>query len=178
MVPGRPGPLWEPPPMFGQITELRFFEKINFLSFVGPKKTFQSPKNLIWPKKPHFFFGGGVIVLKLFDPSNGFEVIDFEIDVFWQNQNWISFGSFGSMTPPKVGFLRPNKVFGALKSFFGPPKPQTNNFLEKPQFCDLTEHWRWFPQWPWSAGCVCSCDKFRSHEGPYDDICYKLEANF
>ena len=30
---------------------------------------------------------------------------------------------FRSMTPPKVGFLRPNKVVGAQKSFFGPPKP-------------------------------------------------------
>ena len=27
-----------------------------------------------------------------------------------------------TMTPPKVGFLRPNKVLGAQKSFFGPQK--------------------------------------------------------
>ena len=51
------------------------------------------------------------------------------------------------MTPPKLGFLRPNK---AQKSFLGPPKTQKIDFLKKPQFCDLTEHWRWFPQWPWS----------------------------
>ena len=76
MVHGPPEPLWEPPPMFGQITEVGFFEKINFLCFWGPQKTFLSPKN------PTF---GGVILLKLFDPSYGFEVVDFEKAIFWQN---------------------------------------------------------------------------------------------
>ena len=69
--------------MFGQITEVGFFEKINFLCFGGPQKTFLSPKNLNWPQKPHFW--GGVILLKLFDSSYGFEVIDFEIAIFGQN---------------------------------------------------------------------------------------------
>ena len=54
------------------------------------------------------------------------------------------------MTPPKLGFLRPNKVSWAQKSFQGPPKTQKNDFLKKPDFCDLTKHWRWFPQQPWS----------------------------
>ena len=36
-------------PMFGQITEFGFFEKINFFDFGGPQKTFLTPKNLIWP---------------------------------------------------------------------------------------------------------------------------------
>ena len=87
MVPGLPGPFWEPPPTFGQITELRFFEKINFLCFGGPKKTFLSQKNLIWLYKPHFW---GVILLKLFDPSYSFEVIDFEVTIFWKNWPAIS----------------------------------------------------------------------------------------
>ena len=30
--------------MFGQITELRFFEKINFLCFFGAQKNFFEPK--------------------------------------------------------------------------------------------------------------------------------------
>ena len=64
MVPGLPGPFWEPPPTFGQITELRFFEKINFLCFGGPKKTFLSPKTLFGLRNPTL---GGVILLKLFD---------------------------------------------------------------------------------------------------------------
>ena len=32
--------------------------------------------------------------------------------------------SFRRMTPPKVRFIRPNKVLGAQKSFFGPPETQ------------------------------------------------------
>ena len=57
MVPGWPGPLWKPPPMFRQIAEFGVFEKINFLCFLGPQKTFLSPQNLIWPQKPHFWGG-------------------------------------------------------------------------------------------------------------------------
>ena len=56
------------------------------------------------------------------------------------------------MTPPNVGFLRPNKDFWAQKKFLGPPKTQKIDFLKKPQLRDLTKHWRWFPQWPWSPG--------------------------
>ena len=43
------GQLPWPPPMFGQITEFRFFEKINFFDFGGSLKTFLTPKDLIWP---------------------------------------------------------------------------------------------------------------------------------
>ena len=46
------------------------------------------------------------------------------------------------MTPPKVGFLRS----------MGPQKTQKIDFLKKPELCDLTKHWGWFPQWPWSPG--------------------------
>ena len=53
------------------------------------------------------------------------------------------------MTPPKVRFLRPNKVSGGQKSFWGAPKIKKIDFLKKPEFCDLSEHWVWFPQWPW-----------------------------
>ena len=82
MVPRLPGSFWEPPPSFGQITELRFFEKINFLCFGGPKKLFGAQKTLFGLRNPTF---GGVILLKLFDLSYGFEVIDFELAIFWQN---------------------------------------------------------------------------------------------
>ena len=54
---------------------------------------------------------------------------------------------------PKVRFLGPNKVFWAQKKFcWAPPQNKKIYFLKKPQFCNLTEHWRWFPQWPWSTG--------------------------
>ena len=52
------------------------------------------------------------------------------------------------MTPPKVGFLRQNKALGPKKGFLGPTKTQKIDFLKKPEFHDLSEHWRWFPQWP------------------------------
>ena len=58
--------------MFGQITEFRFF-----------KKSFFSAKNLIWPLKPLFFLGGGVLLLKLFDPSNGLGAGNYQNSHFW-----------------------------------------------------------------------------------------------
>ena len=155
MVPRWPGPLWKPPPMLGQIAEFRFFEKINFLCFWCPKKLFWVLKTLLGLRDPTF---GGVILLKLFDPSYGFRATDGKIAIFWHNQPWkapkpwIGSKSFRSMTPPKVGFLRLIKVLGAQKSFLGLPKTQKIDFLKKPEFRDLSEHWRWFPQWPWSPG--------------------------
>ena len=38
------------------------------------------------------------------------------------------------MTFLKVGFLRPNKVLEAQKSFLGPPKIKKNDFLKTPEF--------------------------------------------
>ena len=35
------------------------------------------------------------------------------------------------MTPPKVGFLMPNKIFSGQKKFLGPPKIKKINFLKK-----------------------------------------------
>ena len=104
---------------------------------------------------PQYFFvilkiwkeGQRVKVLKLFDPSYGFRATDGKIAIFCHNQPWkapkpwIRSKSFRSMTPPKVGFLRPNKVLGAQKSFYGPPETQKIDFLKKPEFCDLSEHW-------------------------------------
>ena len=40
------------------------------------------------------------------------------------------------MTPQKRRFLRTNKVLGAQKSFFGPPKTQKSDFLKKLQLYD------------------------------------------
>ena len=41
------------------------------------------------------------------------------------------------MTPAKVGFLRPNKVLGAPKSFLRPHKTQKIDFLKKLELYDL-----------------------------------------
>ena len=74
MVPGLPGPFSKLPAMFGQITEFGFFEKIFFFDFGGYLKTFLTPKDLGLGLTNLTF--GGVILLKLFDPSHGFG--DFE----------------------------------------------------------------------------------------------------
>ena len=50
--------------MFGQIMELRFYEKINFLCFGGPQDTFLGPKSLFGLRNPTF---EGVLLLKFFD---------------------------------------------------------------------------------------------------------------
>ena len=52
MVPGSPGPLSKPPTMFGQITKLRFFEKINFWSFGRNIKLFGAPKTFVGLRNP------------------------------------------------------------------------------------------------------------------------------
>ena len=155
MVPRWTGPLWKPPLMFRQIAEFRFLEKTNFLWFGGPKKLFWAHKTLFGFRNPTL---RGVILLKLYDPSYGFRATDGKIAIFWHNQPWkspkpwIRSKSFRSTTPPKVGSLRLNKVLGAQKKFFGTPKTRKIDFLKKPEFRDLSEHWRWFPQWPWSPG--------------------------
>ena len=115
---------------------------------------------------PQYFFvilkiwkeGQRVKVLKLFDLSYGFRATDGKIAIFWHNQPWkspkpwIGSKSFRSMTSPKVGFLRLNNILGPKNFFGGPTKPQKIYFLKKLEFRDLSEHWRWFPQWPWSPG--------------------------
>ena len=44
------------------------------------------------------------------------------------------------MTPHKGGFLRPSKIFGPQKTFFGPQITQKIDSLKKPNFHELTEH--------------------------------------
>ena len=48
-----------------------------------------APKNFFEPPKPYLASEtsllGGVILLKLFDLSNGFKVIALKIVIFWQN---------------------------------------------------------------------------------------------
>ena len=96
-----------------------------------------------------------LLLLKLFDPSNGFGATDVKIALFRHNQPWkspkpmLGSKSFRSMTPPKVRFLRPNKVSGGQKSFLGAPKIKKIDFLKKPEFCDLSEHGGWSREWPW-----------------------------
>ena len=89
----------------------------------------RDPKNFFEPPKPYFalessLLGGSSFYLKLFDPSNGFEVIDFKIGIFWKNYllNQGLDQKVWSMTPPKVRFLRPDKVLGGPKRFWGPKK--------------------------------------------------------
>ena len=82
--------------------------------------------------------GGGVILLKLFDPSYGFGATDVKIALFGHNQPQkspkplLGSKSFRSMTPQKMRFLRPKKVFGGQKSFLGPPKQKKLIFLKNP----------------------------------------------
>ena len=50
-------------------------------------------------------------------------------------------------------FRTPKKLFGPLCIFrnliFWPQKVDKSIVFKKPEFCDLTEHWGWFPQWAW-----------------------------
>ena len=108
MVPGWPGTLWEPPPMFGQITEVGFFEKINFLCFGGPQKTFLSPKNLIWPQKPHFWGGH-------------------TSKTFWSGP---SFWRYPLLILPKNGYFKIYN-FKTIARFFGAPQNTKNWFSQK-----------------------------------------------
>ena len=52
------------------------------------------------------------------------------------------------MTSPKVGFLRPNKVLRAQKSFLGPPKTQKIDFLKNLELSDFAGHSQGLPQYP------------------------------
>ena len=52
-------------------------------------------------------------------------------------------------TPKKFVWVPKN----ASKLIFGPQKMGKMIFFKKPEFCDLTEHQGWFPQWP---GSICS----------------------
>lgn len=49
MVPRWPGPLWESPPMFGKITEVRFFWENQFFVFFGAQKNLKKKKFNSWP---------------------------------------------------------------------------------------------------------------------------------
>ena len=44
-------------------------------------------------------------------------------------------GCFGKKyDPPKLEFLRPNKVFGVKKCLLGPQEMKITDFLKKPEF--------------------------------------------
>ena len=128
-----------------------FLRKSIFLILGAPQKLFWPPETLFGLRNLTF---GGVIPLKLFDPSNGFGATDVKIALFGHNQPWKSpkpmlrSKSFRSMTPPKVRFLRPNKVLGAQKSYFGPQKTQKIDFLQKLDLYDLAAHSQGLPQYP------------------------------
>ena len=50
-----------------------------------------APKNIFWPQKPYLALKsptfGGVILLQLFDPSNGLEVGNVQTSHFWAKSN-------------------------------------------------------------------------------------------
>ena len=68
MAPGWPGPLWEPPPMYAQITEFKYFEQMNFF-FWGAQK------NFFKPLKPYLALKVFVIVFKHFYSSYVLEIL-------------------------------------------------------------------------------------------------------
>ena len=68
--------------MFGQVTEVIFLNQF-FVFFWAPLNFFEPHQPYLALETP--FFIRGVILLKLFEPSYGFEVTDFEIAFFWQN---------------------------------------------------------------------------------------------
>ena len=51
------------------------------------------------------------------------------------------------------GFPKAKEGFWGSKKFLEPQKTLKIYFLKKPKLCDLTEHWRWIPQWPLSPWC-------------------------
>jgi len=57
----------------------------------------------------------------------------------------------GSMSEEDIGGCF--SVILPLTLHLNDPKTQKIDFLKKPQFHELAEHWRFFPQWPWSDGC-------------------------
>ena len=69
-----------------------------------------------------------------------------KIAILGQNQPWLSlkpqlgFKKFISVTPPKLGFLRPNKVLGVKKSFQGPLKMKKTVFLNNPPSKKVVTH--------------------------------------
>ena len=69
--------------MFGQITEVGFFEKIIFFLFWGTQKNFFDPQKPYLALKTQLLGGGGVILLKLFDQSIGLEVRNYQNSHFW-----------------------------------------------------------------------------------------------
>ena len=117
------------PQCWDKSQNLGFLRNSVFFDF-GPKKIFLSPNNLIWPQKPHFWGGHS---FKTFWSKLWFWSYIGKIANFWYNQPWNypkpwhGSKSVRSMSPQKVWFLRPNKVFRAQKVFLA-PKNQKNWF--------------------------------------------------
>ena len=100
---------------------LGFWRKSIFCVLGGTKKLFWAPKTFFCIRNLTL---GGVILLKLSDPCNGFEVINFKIAIFRQNQPWISPKLWPrskcsrSMTPPESEISNTKEGFeGSKKSF-------------------------------------------------------------
>ena len=119
------------PPCSDKSQNLAFLRKSFFFILGGPQKILLGLKNLTF---------GGVILLKLFDPSNGFGATDGKIALLWHNQPWKS---------PKP-WLISKRLRGMTKKVYGvqkrsltnhPPHPiKKIDFPKIPKFCDLSEH--------------------------------------
>ena len=108
-----------------------FLRKTVFFILWGPFNFFWTPKTLFGLRNPTF---GGVIILTFFDPSNGLRVGNYhflKIQTYKSLKLLLRSKNVRSMTPPKVGFLRPNKVLGVQKKLRGPHKMKKINFLKK-----------------------------------------------
>ena len=95
-----------------------FLRKSIFLIFWGPKKLL-SPQNLLWPQKSYFWGGQTSKIIILIMPKKCYFAI-------CCSKTIARIKKFQKYDPPKLRFLRPTKVFGGQKSFFGPPKIKKN----------------------------------------------------
>ena len=100
---------------------IQVFWENQFFSFCG------APKNIFWPWKPFLALEtptlGGSYLQNFLIWAAVLEIsrADFAQKwLFWTfptSKPLLGSKSFRSMTPPKLGFLRPNKVFGVKKCF-------------------------------------------------------------
>ena len=86
-------------------------------------------KTLFGLRNPNF---GGVILLKLFDPSNGLEVGNVQNSHFWAksaldiSKTAAQIKKFYKYDPPKVGVSKAKKGFQGQKMFLGAPQNEKN----------------------------------------------------
>ena len=148
-----------------------------FFSFLGPQSTIFLPQHQSWPQKPHFWGGqtSGTFWSEQWFRSWKCQ----NRPLFWQNQPWKSqklllrSKSFRSLTPQKVGFLRPTKVLGSKNSVLGPQKIKNKvekiDFLKKPELLDLPESGFGVPGWSTSK-CSIPLSWYNSNKNKFSGV--------